>query len=295
MNAAQLTPPIVANPGASARAIEHHYDVSLAFWRLWLGPTMAYSCALWAEGDDLAAAQNRKIDWHVEQSRAPGKARVLDVGCGWGSAVRRMVDVHGVKNVVGLTLSGEQARYVRDLALPGVEVRVESWSDHSPSAPYDAAISVGAFEHFAKPDQSTEAKIEGYRAFFRRSHEWLVPGAWLSLQTITYGDMPPERQSAFLKEEIYPESELPTLQEIAAASSGLFEVVSLRNDRLDYARTCREWLALLHANRAEAERLEGAATVARYVKYLKYSLVGFHVGNTYLTRWTLRRIDTRPG
>ena len=70
--------------GALPEAIEHHYDVGNAFYRLWLDESMSYSCALWdGEDDALAAAQMRKIDYHVGQARAAGAARVLDVGCGW--------------------------------------------------------------------------------------------------------------------------------------------------------------------------------------------------------------------
>jgi len=67
--------------GASPAAIRHHYDVGNEFWRIWLDPTMAYSCAMW-EGpdDDLESAQRRKLDYHVEQARVRGAARVLDVG-----------------------------------------------------------------------------------------------------------------------------------------------------------------------------------------------------------------------
>ena len=47
--------------GASAQAIQHHYDLSDGFYALWLDPTLTYSCALWdGESDTLEAAQDRK-------------------------------------------------------------------------------------------------------------------------------------------------------------------------------------------------------------------------------------------
>ena len=54
------------NSGASAAAIQHHYDVSNDFYRLWLDPTLTYSSALWEPGDTLDAAQIRKIDFHIK-------------------------------------------------------------------------------------------------------------------------------------------------------------------------------------------------------------------------------------
>src|SRR5262249_41357165 len=145
---------------------------------------------------------------------------------------------------------------------PRVEVRLESWADHRPAAPYDAIVSVGAFEHFAKPDWEEADKVAAYRAFFARCRDWLKPDGWLSLQTIAYGhvnwqefrDVPGRR---FLLGEVFPESELPTIANVVAACAGLFEVVALRNDREDYRRTCRVWLDRLAARRAEAATVVG--------------------------------------
>ena len=139
--------------GASPEAIRQHYDVSNDFYQLWLDPTLTYSGAMWEEGDDLEAAQIRKIDYHIEQARAPGTGRVLEIGCGWGSTLRRLVNVHGVRKAIGLTLSQAQRDWLNNtLDDPRIEVRLENWFDHEPEAPYDAIISIAAFEAFAKYD-----------------------------------------------------------------------------------------------------------------------------------------------
>src|SRR5216683_3583229 len=168
----------IENPGASPEAIQHHYDVSNDFYQLWLDSTMTYSGALWEENNTLEAAQICKIDFHIQQARARNAQRVLDVGCGWGSILERLVKVNNVQYAVGLTLSQSQAAWVASLGQPRIEVRVENWLDHVPVAPYDAIISIGAFEHFAKPTLSNEQKVESYRSFFRSCHAWLKPGGW---------------------------------------------------------------------------------------------------------------------
>lgn len=280
--------------GASAAAIRHHYDVGNDFYRLWLDPSMTYSCALWEEGDTLESAQVRKLDFHAAQARAAGAARVLDVGCGWGSGLRRLVEHHGVGRAVGLTLSAAQAEWVRALGVPGIEARVEGWEEHAPEAPYDAVISIGAFEHFARPQMENIERVAAYRAFFARCHGWLRPAGWMSLQTIAWGNARPEDRSEFFTREIFPESDLPKLADVAAAADRLFEVVALRNDRRDYARTAREWLARLAARRAEAVATVGEEAVLRFERYLKLVVVAFEaLGNLVLYRISLRRID-RP-
>lgn len=285
------------NPGASLEAIQSHYDAGNDFYRLWLDPTMSYSAALYEPGDTLETAQLRKIDYHIDQANARGAARVLDVGCGWGGVLKRTAE-SGAGKVVGLTLSDAQANYVRSLGLPNVEVRVESWSDHQPEGKYDAIISIGAFEHFARLDSSEEERIAGYRAFFTRCREWLRPGGRLSLQTFAYGSARRREEgqktagTQFLASEIFPETDPPRLSDIVAASDGLFEFEALRNDRKHYATTCLEWLRRLRANRAEAARLVGEDGVTKYERYLQLSNLGFETGYLALFRITLSRVKT---
>jgi cyclopropane-fatty-acyl-phospholipid synthase len=288
--------------GASAAAIQKHYDVGNEFYRLWLDPTLCYSCALWAEGDSddqLEAAQLRKIDFHIDAARARDAARVLDIGCGWGAALRRLVDFAGVSHATGLTLSREQAEYVAGWKHPRLEARLESWTDHAPPQPYDALVAIGPLEHCARPQMSPAQKVAAYREFFLRCHAWLKPGGRLSLQTITFGNIDAHlaqkgSAKAFF-EEIFPESDLPALPEIFSACAGWFEPVNMRNDRADYERTCRVWAARLAARRAEAIAAAGQEAFTRFARYLKASAAIFHYHYAYLLRIAFERLDEPTG
>ncbi len=285
--------------GASPEAIQHHYDVGNDFYRLWLDSTMTYSCALWSEDDRddmLEIAQRRKIAHHTQWACACDAERVLDIGCGWGAVLKHLVQEHRVHHAVGLTLSQEQAEWIASFNQPNIEVRLQSWTDHAPDKPYDAIVSIGAFEHFARPEWDDEQKVAAYRDFFARCHSWLRPGGRLSLQTIAYGDVDSAQiqtssQVQFIVKEIFPESALPTLGQILQASDGLFEVVALRNDREHYERTCRVWCSRLTAQRRQAVAAASAEVVARYVRYLRLAAAAFQFGQTYLLRFAFRRLD----
>jgi cyclopropane-fatty-acyl-phospholipid synthase len=284
------------NPGASPEAIRYHYDIGNEFYRLFTEGTVSYSAALWEKDEPYEnheKAQLRKLDYHIHEARAHGAKRVLDVGCGWGGMLKRLVETHGCEQVVGLTLSDAQSKYIASLKIPRSEVRVESWSDHNPKEPYDAIISMGAFEHFAKLEQSIEEKIAGYRAFFTRCHQWLRPGGWISLQTMAYGTMSREKPNYFIAKDIFPESDLPYLADIIKATDQIFEIGRLRNDRLHYGRTYRAWYKKLKANRDEAIKMVGEELVARYEEYFLTMVYGFELGQTDLLRISLHRID-RP-
>jgi len=281
--------------GASNEAIRHHYDVGDAFYRLWLDPTLTYSCALWeAATDSLADAQRRKLDHLIAAGRAAGTERVLDVGCGWGGLMRRLLGARGVGHVVGLTLSEAQRRSIAAWAEASAEVRLENWADHVPSAPYDAIISVEAFEHFADFGLPRGERVEAYRSFFERCHQWLPRGGRLVIQTGVKGnnvhlDRAMVSDLLFVVRHVFPESELPWASEIMEASERRFELVSFRNDPADYARTLGEWLRRLLANRARAEELLGEERVADYERYLRAAVTAYERGHLGLLRLAFER------
>ena len=277
--------------GGSAEGIRHHYDIGNDFWRLMLGPTFTYSAALFAQPDEaLDVAQNRKIDWHLASAAVERAKSVLEVGCGWGTIMRRLSEMPTVERIVGLTLSDAQAEYLASLRLPRVEIRVENWAVHEPAEPYDSIISIGAFEHFAKAEENAEEKLSVYRDFFERCRRWLSPRGCMSLQTIAYGNMKREDADSFMNTEIYPDSDLPFLAEIIRAVDGLFEVVAVRNDRLDYARSYDGWANNLRQRRDEAVRMVGEEQVRRCERFFKLGSIGFRMGKLHLLRFTLRRI-----
>ena len=145
-----------------AAAISHHYDVSNEFYRLVLGPSMTYSCAVFASpGTSLEAAQAAKYELVCRKlGLAPGM-RLLDIGCGWGGMVMHAARHHGVR-AVGVTLSERQAEWARravaEAGLAGqVEIRVQDYRDVR-DGPYDAISSIGMFEHVG------EAKLDEYFA-----------------------------------------------------------------------------------------------------------------------------------
>jgi cyclopropane-fatty-acyl-phospholipid synthase len=285
----------ISERGASALSIQHHYDVSDEFYSLWLDESMTYSCGLWADDDDcLATAQKRKIDYLVCLSGAAGRERVLDIGCGWGSVMQRLVTEHRVEHVTGLTLSATQARRIGVLGDPRMEVRIRDWADFVADAPYDAAISVGAMEHFVKFGWERKQKVAAYRRFFETCHESLKPGAGMALQTIGKGNVVLDEQglkdTLFIAQHIFPESDPPRLAEIMHAAEKLFEVKLVVNHREHYARTCSAWLQRLRANRTEAAKITSPEKVKAYETYLEASIRQFRLGHANLYRISLCRV-----
>ncbi len=78
---------------------------------------------------------------------------LLDIGCGWGSAMKRAIERYDV-NVIGLTLSKNQCAYSQRL-LEHIDthrwhrVLLRSWEQFDD--PVDRIVSIEAFEAFGKP------------------------------------------------------------------------------------------------------------------------------------------------
>jgi cyclopropane-fatty-acyl-phospholipid synthase len=274
--------------GASPDAIRDHYDRGTSFYKLWLDESLTYSCGLWDGASSLEDAQIRKLDFHIQNAEAVGAGRVLDVGCGWGSLLERAVNSSGVEQAIGLTLSKDQLDYVKQRGVNGVDARLENWVDHSPDQEYDAVFCIGMLEHCAHIDLESEAKVAAYRAFFQKCRSWLRGGGCLSLQTICFGTL--RELDPFIREKIWPESNLPCLSEIVTASETEFETEAMVAGRHDYALTCREWAKKLEARHVEAAELVGDEAVSDFLRFLKMSAKAFDIGAFNLYRLKLRRI-----
>ena len=246
--------PATGTTGASVGALGRHYDVDDELFHLFLDEDRNYSCARWGTGDNLDAAQHRKLDRYAESLRIRAGASVLDVGCAWSGALRRFVSEHGARRAVGLTLNEAHFAYGRHL--DGVDVRFEHWTDHQPSEPYDAIVNLESFEHFVHDGASDDERASTYRRYFERCAQWLVPAGAMALQVICCGDgvtpsARPGPVTDFIYDEIFPESSLPDFGAVAVA---LRAVLRDRRDRRRDARLRAHAARVVRATAWRAER-----------------------------------------
>jgi cyclopropane-fatty-acyl-phospholipid synthase len=272
--------PIAASDSAgrdNKALIQFHYDLSNAFYALFLDPEMQYSCAYYPRWDaSLEEAQGAKLEMICRKLRlAPGE-RLLDIGCGWGGLVCHAAQNFGVI-AHGVTLSEAQLAFARDkIARLGLQdrVTVELKDYRALDGQFDKIASIGMFEHVG---------LDNHDAYFAKMNALLRPQGLLLNHAIARRakrDMRRFRRKkaeyAALTRYIFPGGEL---DHIGLSLTNLerhgFEIHDVEGWREHYARTCRLWCERLAANRLAAEREVGAGKTRLWLIYLAGCALAF--------------------
>jgi cyclopropane-fatty-acyl-phospholipid synthase len=254
-----------------SEAIHRHYDVSNRFYEMVLGPSMAYTCAVFEHPESsLEEAQERKHELIADKLGLRAGMRLLDIGCGWGGMVRYAAR-RGV-HALGVTLSAEQARWAQQaIDAEGLtslaEVRHLDYRD-APGRGYDAISSIGLTEHVG---------VHTYPTYFAQLLAKLRPGGRLLNHSITVPDNRAKPQSdAFIDRYVFPDGELAGAGKIITeAQNAGFEVRHVENLREHYALTLQQWNANLVAQWDECVAEVGVPTARVWGLYMASSRLAF--------------------
>lgn len=261
-----------------AAAVAHHYDVSNDFYRIVLGASMTYSCAVW-ENDTTALedAQNNKYELICRKLALQPGMRLLDVGCGWGGMAMYAADRYGV-HAVGVTLSRRQAEYATDAVKRAglddrVEIRVQDYRDVS-DGPYDAISSIGMFEHVG---------LSRLGEYFSDLYALVRPEGRVLNHGISRrpGSRARFHRRGFIDRYVFPDGELHEVGTVVSRmQQSEFEVRHVESLREHYALTLRRWVANLEAEWDRAVDLVGTGRARVWRLYMAASACNFEAGRT---------------
>jgi cyclopropane-fatty-acyl-phospholipid synthase len=276
--------------------VQAHYDLSDDFFALFLDPTRTYTCAYFERDDmTLEEAQIAKIDLALGKLGLQPGMKLLDLGCGWGSAMLRALEKYDV-DVVGLTLSRNQVAYVeQQLAASdgprSKRVLLQGWERFH--EPVDRIVAIGPLEHFG---------YDRYAPFFKWAYDLLPADGTMLLHTIVVLSREEIRERKlpltmwharfvkFLLEEIFPGGRLPTVEMIEEHAPRVgFTISRIHRLRPHYKKTLDMWAAALEAHKTEAIAIQSEEVYERYMRYLIGCAKLFQDGYTDLCQFTLKK------
>ena len=223
----------------SRRNIHAHYDLTNGFYRLFLDPSMTYSCALFgSSGENLEDAQRNKYRRACERGGINPGDRVLEIGCGWGGFATFAAREYGCR-VTAITISGEQLAYARRL------VDAEGLSSQVDVQLCDYRRIAGRFDRIVSIEMLEAVGHEYLPGFFRSCDRVLRPGGTLFLQVITVPARAHARQREgvnWIQKHIFPGGVLPSLAALESAMAPTsLAITGVEDIGQHYASTLREW------------------------------------------------------
>ena len=261
------------NPAATSRKnVQHHYDLSNDFYKLFLDENMQYSCGYWPSTDiTLEKAQELKMAHIASKLNLKPGMRVLDIGCGWGGLSIFIAKNFGC-DVIGVTLSDEQLALGRErVKAEGLEDKVElRLQDYRHvEETFDAVVSVGMFEHVG---------VAHYQEYFSAIRDRLTDEGCALVHSIGRKGGP-GTTGAWIRKYIFPGGYSPALSETFSEieKAGLW-VTDCEILRLHYAHTILEWDKRFQANRDKAAEMFDEKFCRMWEFYLIVSEFSFRHG-----------------
>lgn len=206
-----------------------HYDLGNDLFQAMLDKRMNYTCGYWENTHNLDQAQLNKMELTCQKLMLKSGMRVLDIGCGFGALAKHAAENYGVK-VVGITISQQQCDYAKQncKGLP-VEIRFQDYRDVNEK--FDRVVSLGMFEHVGHLN---------YRPYMQIVKKCLVEDGLFLLHTIG-GSKTTTVADEWISKYIFPNGLIPSIQQIAKASEGIFIMEDWHNFGADYDKTLMAW------------------------------------------------------
>lgn len=230
-----------------------HYELPAAFFAACLGPQMKYSCCYYPTGtESLARAEQAMLELYAQRAELEDGQCILELGCGWGSLTLWMARRYPRAQIVAVSNSASQRRYIesrcRERGLSNVVVLTADVSALSlEPLRFDRCVSVEMFEH-----------MRNYDDLMRRVAGWLQPDGKLFVHVFCHRELMYPFESAgrddWMGRHFFTGGLMPAADTLLWFQRHLQLQQRWLLDGSHYQRTADHWLRNHDANREAVEQ-----------------------------------------
>lgn len=269
--------------------ISKHYDLSNDFFKLFLDPTMTYSCGIFDSKEcTLDKAQINKYENICKDLDLRPGHKVLEIGCGWGGLSCYMAENYGVQ-VTGLTISEEQFKYATEL------VKEKGLDDKIHIIKKDYRNFEGQFDRVVSVEMIEAVGDEYLGDYFNVISKNLTKNGIAVIQAITSPDSRYDefcKGVDFIQKHIFPGSLLPSIGAMTMAFNEVSDMhlYNLRDIGVHYAKTLSMWKESFIQNKSKILSLGMDEVFYRkWIYYFSYCEAAFATRNISTVQMTLTR------
>ena len=275
-----------------------HYDLSNDFYKLWLDPTMTYSCGYFQDNTvSLEQASIEKIDRICRKLKLNENDHILEIGTGWGSFSLYAAKQYGC-TIDTVTISDAQYEYAsKKIESSGLSSQINIFNKdyRKIEGKYDKIVSIEMIE------------AVGYQfipQYFSKISSLLKEDGLAAIQGITYNDQNFEQYKNsvdFIKKYIFPGSCLISVAQISDVIKEYTDlaIVDMEDITKHYAETLNRWKVNFMKEIPEVKRMGfSEAFIKMWEFYFVFCEAGFlerNIGDVQLvfSKSGARDIDIR--
>ncbi len=240
-------------------AVPKHYESGIELFEKMLDQRLIYSSGYWKNATTLNEAQEHKLDLVAEKLGLKAGMKVLDIGCGWGGAIRYFAERYKVS---GLAVTTSKNQY--DVAcqtckdLP-IEIRLHDYREVSEQ--FDCSYSIEMLGHL---------KPKHYKHYFQFVNRTLREGGSHLVQ-VAGSSMRAVRSDPWVQRYIFPGGYVPAPSQLIAAAQASLNLEDWQILTKDHDQTFMAW----HENLSAAWKDFEEEVDERTVRMWRYYLLSF--------------------
>jgi len=243
-----------------------HYELPSSFFSKVLGKHMKYSGNFWKPGvDSLDQAEADMLALISERALLENGINILELGCGWGSLTLWMAAHYPRSQIVAVSNSNSQRKFIQNLCverkIDNVEVITRNINDFSTDRHFDRIVSVEMFEH-----------MRNWERLLKRISNWLTPEGKLFIHIFTHKQFAytfePEGDDNWMGRFFFTGGMMPSDDLLLYFQKDLILEAHWRLNGKHYQKTAKAWLKNLESHRKEImpilEEVYGTPNASRW-------------------------------